>query len=69
MIKRIGSLKDLTKYVVFSIVTVILYTLAEFITSTITGISHDTLTGCVYAFFGGEIVTCGFIKIFKLRRE
>lgn len=69
MVKRIGSIKDLTKYVVFSIVTVILYTIAEFITSTITGISHDTLTGCVYAFFGGEIVTCGLIKIFKLRRE
>ena len=69
MVKKIGSIKDLTKYVVFSIVTVILYTIAEFITSTITGISHDTLTSCVYAFFGGEIVTCGLIKIFKLRRE
>ena len=69
MVKKIGSIKDLTKYVVFSFVVVILYTISEFITSIITGISHDTLTTCVYAFFGGEVVTCGLIKIFKLRRE
>ena len=59
--------KDLTKYVVFSICFVIFYTVTEFIVSTITTISHDTLTTCVYGFFGGEIVTCGLIKIFKLR--
>lgn len=69
MVKKIGTLKDLTKYVIVSIVIVIIYSIAEFITSTITGISHDTLTTCIYAFFGGEIVTCGLIKIFKLRRN
>ena len=67
--KRIGTLKDLTKYVVFSITFVIIYTIAEFVVSTITGISHDVLTGCVYGFFAGEVVLCGMIKIFKLRRE
>ena len=61
------SSRDLTKYVVFSICFVILYTITEFVISTITGISHDTLTTCVYGFFGGEVVTCGLIKIFKLR--
>ena len=61
------SSKDLTKYVVFSICFVIFYTLTEFIVSTITGIPHDTLTTCVYGFFGGEVVTCGLIKIFKLK--
>ena len=59
--------KDLTKYVVFSIGFVFLYTIVEFIISTITTFSHDTLTTCVYAFFGGEVVTCGLIKIFKLK--
>lgn len=62
------SSKDLTKYVVFSISFVIVYTISEFIVSTITGISHDQLTTCVYGFFDGEVVVCGLIKIFKLRR-
>ena len=67
--KRLGTIKDLTKYVVFSITFVILYTIAEFVVSTVTGVSHEVLTGCVYGFFAGEIVLCGMIKIFKLRRE
>jgi len=69
MVRRIGTIKNLTKYVVFSIIVVIIYTIAEFVTSTITGVSHDVLTGCVYSFFAGEIVLCGMIKIFKLKRE
>lgn len=63
------SSKDLTKYVVFSICFVFLYTIIEFVVSTVTGISHDTLTTCVYGFFGGEVVTCGLIKIFKLKGD
>ena len=59
----------LDKYVVFSIGITILYTIVEFVFSTITGTSHDTLTTCVYAFFAGEIVTSGLIKIFKLKEE
>lgn len=59
----------LDKYVVFSIGITILYTIVEFVFSTITGTSHDTLTTCVYAFFAGEIVTSGLIKIFKLKGE
>ena len=69
MTKKIGTLKDLTKFVIFSIGIVIIYTIAEFVVSTITGISHDILTSCVYGFFAGEIVLCGLIKIFKLKRE
>lgn len=69
MAQRIGTIKNLTKYVVFSICFVILYTIAEFIVSTKTGVHHEVLTGCVYGFFGGEIVLCGMIKIFKLRKE
>lgn len=67
--KKIGTIKDLTKYVIFSISIIIIYTIAEFILSTITGISHDTLSTCVYSFFGGELVLSAMIKIFKLRRE
>ena len=66
--KQIGTIKNLTKYVVFSISVVIIYTIAEFILSTVTGISHDTLTVAVYGFFGGELVLLAMIKIFKIRR-
>lgn len=66
--KRIGTIKDLTKYVIFSISVVLIYSIAEFVTSTLTGIAHDTLTMAVYGFFGGEIVLTALIKIFKLTK-
>ena len=63
------KISALDKYVIFSIGFTILYTIVEFIFSICTGTSHDTLTTCVYAFFAGEIVTSGLIKIFKLKGE
>ena len=60
---------SLTKYVAFSIAILIAYTLAELILATITGITHDSLTTCVFACFGGEILSCALIKIFKLKEE
>lgn len=55
--------KALTKYLVFSFTVVLLYTVAELILSTVTGITHDTVTTCLYAFFGTEVGACAFIKI------
>lgn len=66
MKKKLGGLD---KYCIFSIAVVLLYTVIEFIFSTVTQVSHDTLTTCVYGFFAGEIVTLGLIKIFKLKTE
>lgn len=63
------KMPSLSKYMVFSIGFVVLYTIAEFIVSTKYKVSHDVLTGCVYGFFGGEVVTCGLIKIFKLKED
>lgn len=60
--------RSLTLYVVFSIMMILLYTIVELIISTISGISHDTLTTCFYGVFGGEILCCALIKIFKLKR-
>ena len=62
-------LPSLTKYVVFSISVVIIYTICEFIVSTITNIHHDVLTGCAYGFFAGEVIVSAMIKIFKLKEE
>lgn len=57
-------MKDkLTSYLLFSFVVILIYTILEFVTSTITGISHDTITTCIFAFFGTEIGACAFIKI------
>lgn len=58
--------KSLTLYVVFSICILIIYTIVEQILSTRYMISHDTLTTCIFAAFGGEILSCALIKIFKL---
>ena len=62
-------LPDLDKYLIFSFSVLILYTLGEFICSTITGITHDTLTTCLYAAFGGETLLCAVIKKYKLKRS
>jgi hypothetical protein len=61
------KLNGLDKYVIFSIVLLLLFTVAEFITSSVTNFSHDMLITCFYAAFGGEILSCALIKIFKLR--
>ena len=64
---RKRSKHSLTLYVVFSIAMILLFTVAEFVVSSCTGTTHDTLTTCFYGVFGGEILCCALIKIFKLR--
>lgn len=63
------KLQTLDKYVIFSIVVLLLYTAIEMVVATFTNVSHETLTTCFYAAFGGEILSCCLIKLFKLRRE
>ena len=62
-------IKALDLYVIFSIVSLIIYTIVSQIIATKYGMMLDTLTTCFFSFFGGEIVTCGLIKIFKLRDD
>ena len=64
---RKRSKHSLTLYVVFSIAMILLFTIAEFVVSSCNGTTHDTLTTCFYGVFGGEILCCALIKIFKLR--
>lgn len=61
--------KTLTKFVIFSIAAMIIYSAVEFVVSSLTGMTHDQLTICFFSFFGGEIVSCACIKIFKLHNE
>ena len=60
---------SLTKYVVFSISVLIAYVIAEMAVSTKTGVSHPDLSTLVGSTFGGEILFCALIKIFKLKEE
>lgn len=63
------KLNGLDKYVIFSLAIVLIYTIAEFITATVTGVEKSTMTMSVYGFWAGELITCGLIKIFKLRKD
>ena len=65
--KRKSEISALTLYVVFSISMVIIYSVVEMIVATKYEVSHDTLTTCFYSVFGGEILCCALIKIFKLK--
>lgn len=69
MIKYFKAMPSLTKFIVFSFAVILIYTAVEFITSTITGVHHDTLTTCFYACFSGEVLWAALIKIFKLKKE
>ena len=69
MIRKFNSQKSLTKFVIISLFIVIVYTICEFIVSTLTGVYHDVLTGFIFGLFGTAIAVCGYIKIFKLKED
>ena len=62
-------LPDLDKYIIFSFGVMLLYNIVEFIVSSVTGFTHDTLTTCLFGAFGGELLMCAMIKRLKLRRD
>ena len=64
-----NTIPSLTKYVIFSIGLVILYSTLDIVLQCFNITLSDTLTTCVYGFFGGAVVTCALIKIFKLKES
>ena len=64
---KFKNVRSLDVYVTFSILSLIVYTIISQLLSIYYGVILDTLTTCLFGFFGGEVVTCGLIKIFKLR--
>lgn len=54
---------------IFSLSILLIFEIAEFITSTITGIEKSSLILAVHGLWGGEILSCALIKIFKLKEE
>lgn len=62
------KLSSLDKYVIFSLSMILIYTIAEFISVSFTGVEKSTLTTCYFAVFGGEVLSTALIKIHKLKR-
>lgn len=65
--KNKKKISNLDKYVIFSIVALLIYTVINQILCVKFCQTMDTLTTCFYAAFGGEILSCCLIKIFKLK--
>lgn len=66
---KFKNISSLGVYVTFSILTLIIYTIISQYLAVNYDKILDTLTTCVFGFFGGEVVTCGLIKIFKLKES
>ena len=65
--QKFKNVHSLDVYVTFSILSLIAYTIISQIIAIYNRVILDTLSTCFFGFFGGEIVTCGLIKIFKLK--
>lgn len=61
--------KSLDKYIIFSFSCIILYTIVNILLALRTGMEMSVLTSCIFAFFGGEILSCAMIKKFKLKEN
>lgn len=66
---KIFKVNDLDKYVIFSISVLLTYTLINISLECADIHLSDVLTTCVYGAFGGEILWCALIKIFKLKGD
>lgn len=61
-------MKSLTKFVIFSFVALIVYTIISQVIAIRTGGAElSTLTTCFFGAFGGEVLMCALIKVFKLK--
>ena len=68
--KRIGTMKTLTVFVIVCLMFVILYIITAIIVQVVTGMPlPDSLTVSTLGLFGTELAVCGFLKIFKIRKE
>lgn len=67
MRRRSQTTRSLTRYVVFSISVLVIYTITAMLFLYYEKPLDEALTTGVFSFFGGEIVMCGLIKLFKLK--
>jgi len=69
MKRRRSVTRSLTRYVVFSLAMIILYTVVVLVLSCFSIVIPEELTTGWYSVFGGEILLCCVIKLFKLKKE
>lgn len=62
-------MKKLDAYVVFSLAFLIAFTFAMIIIFANTQSEPSTLITCVFATFGGEVLSCALIKIFNIKSD
>lgn len=67
--KQKYKLHTLDIYVIFSIASLIAYTIVSQWMVVVFGVSLDELTRCFFGCFGGEILAACLIKIFKLKKK
>ena len=65
---KVKKLSALDKYLIYCLAFFTIYTIAEMIVSSITGVTHDALTVAVGGFCGSEAFFCALIKRLKLKR-
>lgn len=66
MLKKMSGLD---KYIAFSFLMIILYTISAYIIVIATGYRLNTLTKLFFGFFGGEVFACAMIKRLKLKNK
>lgn len=63
-------MKSLSKFIVFSFACLLIYTIVSQVLAVMQpGTDLSTLTTCFFGAFGGEVLMCALIKIFKLKEE
>ena len=67
--KKKRKISGLDKYVIFSFVAILIYTIAQTVVTIVTGVESSTLTTCFFSVFGGEVLMCALIKRLKLKNE
>lgn len=61
--------KSLSIFIIISLVLVVIFTAVVTILKATTGLDFSMEYATFCGVFGGEMVTCGIIKVFKLKRD
>ena len=63
------KLHALDYYIIFCLIVLVAYTIINLVIFKDSMSEPSTLTTCVFGAFGGEFLTCGLIKIFKIKEK
>ena len=69
MRRKKKKLNKLDKYIIFSLIFLVTYTIIEQYLTVKTGFERSTLSTCVHSTFGGELLGCVILKVANIRHE